>query len=295
MAETVNIEKSNDLAPEPKLAGPALWWRAARDVVLLVVFVAAPFYVASLGASFEHNVCGRVIAIQGGQAEVEYWWNGRSYKTSLPADDTLKPPGQATVSLYFVGSPGTAARGRNGHAPYTALGILSTVVPFFIAGMLVMAVWQRVWGRRIAPAATQVLDLVIRRFGKEPSPKTRALSFAAISVVCMGSLNSYWQSHQPRNSPDQLARAFLAAVHDRNLNQAAYLVAYDERYEFLGVVRSWVLVDYEVLEVTNDTIRYRYTKEVAGRRTSGESELPVVHNYGGYWIGRVMPPGELVF
>jgi hypothetical protein len=108
----------------------------------------------------------------------------------------------------------------------------------------------------------------------------------------MGVLNVWRDARHPRSHPERLANTFLAAIHNRDLNKAAYLVTYDDRYAFLSDSPSWILLDYDLIEAREDAIRYRHTSEVDGRRVSGESFLPVVRNGDRYWIGHIVLPDK---
>jgi len=275
----------NPTESEKRVARSALGWHVARDFAILAVFFTVPFFAALQGGSLEHQVCARVLAIEDGKARVDYWWGGRLYTKTFASDNSFKPAGKATVSLHFVGAPENAVRGYGGHAPYTILGNILVILPFFLAGGFVMAVWRFIGKQRVATAAVEALDFLIRRFGKKPTPKMRLILCAAIAFIIMGTLNSLLQARQPRSNPHRLANAFLTAVSDRDLNKAAYLVAYENRYAFVTDSPSWVLLEYDVLDVREDTIRYRHSSEIEGRRLALESILPVVRSGGQYWIG----------
>jgi hypothetical protein len=277
--------------PDPKQAAFGISWRTAGQIALVAVCFTLPFLAASWGGSLEHNVCARVLAIdEDGTARVDYWWDRNHYTKSIASDETFKPAGQATVSLYFVGSPEDAIRGHGGGGPYTTLGILCYAVPFLLVAGLVMAGCRSLLFQRVIPAVKAALDFVICRWGKEPTDRARVLLFAAIAVICMGTLNVLLEAKRPRSRPDRLARAFLAAVHDGRMNKAAYLVDYDDRYAFVTDSPSWVLLDYKILEAKQDLIRYQHTSEVGGRRIVGESMLPVVNVGDRYWVGHLSLP-----
>jgi hypothetical protein len=285
---------NNPGIPETKFAGQVPWWHTAWQAALIALWVVTPLLVAFWCESHERHVCARVLAIdQDGAANVEYWWEGRRYSKSLASDHTFKPAGKATIGLYFVGSPENAVRDDGAYGPYV-------LITFLVVGGFVAIVF-RVTGSgkaapfwsRIVPSVKAILDLVIRRLGRKPTAKARVFLCAAVAFVCMGTLNTVRHARRPGRSPDRLGRAFLAAVHERDLNKAAWLVAYDQRYDFMSDAPLWVLRDYEIIEVSEDTIRFRHVSDVNGKPTAGESALPIIQNpaaYSGYWIGHVSVP-----
>ena len=280
--------------PDAKLAGPVLWWRTAREVALIAICVVTPFLAVFWVRSLEHDVCARVLAVdQDGTAHVDYWWEGRRYHKSLVSNNTFKPTGKATIALHFVGSPENAVRGDGNYGPYV-------LIVFLVGSGPAVAVFRLIGNGKVAPfwsrivaSVKAILDLVIRRLGREPTDKARALLCAAVAFVCMGTLNTVRHARRPGGSPDRLGRAFLAAVRERDLNKAAWLVAYDQRYAFMTDAPSWVLRDFEIIEASEDTIRFRHVSEADGKPAAGESVLPIIQNPAadsGYWIGHVSVP-----
>ena len=303
MAEVVVFPAGR--AMESSISNKHVRWISDLLVVAVCIIGYVFLFCWAVGSIYqsEHRIYARVLEKDETHDEnflVDFIYGGKKYQKSIDGRGDLKS-GQTVKLHFFGGNPMEAdwySHPRRWRGPTnTPTGSLLAPVALFGAFIPPGLLWNKFFrGRRPLPFITAsnatahygptVTRPVIRWHGwlmQKVGPFGAGIVYPLMVVAVILTFNiMLGPSPSERDLRDLLAEAYLSAMADGRINDAAELIYWEDRYDFLSNVVRWKLNDYRIIgkgeEPHSWNVKFWHHSILDGKVIEDTSVLETIYN-----------------